>query len=149
MTSTIDIYFQAFSALGDLTKKALCNINMYVAAGCFDLYAVKFFTNKNISWSFEKPSRLSDRKFKSLFLFSVDEVAALWEFLDDTYKHGTRPFNRPEHLLFALYYLKCYPTRDQMSNTTGLTEKTLRKWVSIVVKFLSEIDNWVRRYNYC
>ena len=115
---------------------------MYVSKGCFDLYAVKFFTNQNISWSFEKPSRLSDRHFKSLFLLSVDEVTILWEFLDDNYKK-TMPFTRPEHLLFALYYLKVYPTWDQMATTTGRTEKTLRKWVGIVVEFLLEIDNWV------
>ena len=110
----------------------------------FDLYAVKFFTNQNISWALDKPSRLSDRKFKSLFLFSVEEVTTLWEFFEETNKRGTLPFSKPEHLLWALYYLKVYPTWDQMAMTTGITEKTLRKWVSIVVKYLSEIENWVR-----
>jgi hypothetical protein len=32
-----------------------------------------------------------------------------------------------------------------MALTTGITEKTLRKWVGVVVKFFAEsIDNWVR-----
>ena len=76
---------------------------MFVSAGCFNLYAVKYFTNKD-----------------------------------------TLPFNRPEQLLWALYYLKVYPTWDQMAMTTGITEKTLRKWVGIVVNYLASIENWVR-----
>jgi hypothetical protein len=119
---------------------------MFVSTGCFNLYAVKYFTNKNISWAFNKPSALSKRAFKSLFLYSAEEVALLWEFLEDNYKskNDPMPFNRPEQLLWALYYLKVYPTWDQMAMTTGITEKTLRKWVGVVVKFLSEIENWVR-----
>jgi hypothetical protein len=116
---------------------------MFVSAGCFNLYAVKYFTNPNISWALDKPSQLSGRKFKSLFLYSVDEVALLWEFLEKT-RRATMPFNRPEQLLWALYYLKVYPTWDQMALTTGITEKTLRKWVGVVVKYFAEIDNWVR-----
>ena len=143
MRSRIDIPPSILVALVCLTKTTWSHINMYVSKGMFDLYAVKFFTNQNISWAFDKPSRLSERKFKSLFLFSVEEVTELWEFFEDTNKRAL-PFHKPEHLLWALYYLKVYPTWDQMSLTTGITEKTLRKWVSIVVKYLSEIENWVR-----
>jgi hypothetical protein len=54
------------------------------------------------------------------------------------------PFNQPEQLLWTLYYLKVYPTWDQMAMTTGITEKTLRKWVGVVVDYLASIENWVR-----
>ena len=86
----------------------------------FNLFAVKYFTNREISFSFEKPSCLSNRKFKSLFLLSVHDVAALWRTLDEK----KLPFNCPEHLLWALYYMKVYPTWDQMAMTTGVSEKT-------------------------
>jgi hypothetical protein len=114
---------------------------MFVSAGCFNLYAVRYFTNKDISWAFDKPSRLSSRKFKSLFLYNVKEVVKLWDALCN--RRGTLPFNRPEQLLWTLYYLKVYPTWDQMAMTTGITEKTLRKWVGIVVDYLANIDDWV------
>jgi hypothetical protein len=64
--------------------------------------------------------------------FSVEEVTELWEYFEHlrSIKDSPPPFNRPEQLLFALYYLKVYPTWDQMTLTTGITEKTLRKWGS-------------------
>jgi hypothetical protein len=37
-----------------------------------------------------------------------------------------------------------YPTWDQMTLTTGITEKTLRKWVGTVVDYISEVDDLVR-----
>jgi hypothetical protein len=120
---------------------------MFVSAGTFNLYAVKYFTNQEISWAFDKPSQLSACKFKSLFLFSVDEVLSLWKNLEGT--PSTESFNRPEHLLWTLYYLKVYPTWDQMAMTTGVTEKTLRKWVGYVVDYLASIDDWVRSSSVC
>jgi hypothetical protein len=116
---------------------------MFVSAGCFNLYTVKYFTSRGISWAFEKPSRLSSRKFKSLFLLNdvKDEVVKLWDTL--VHRCGTLPFNRPEQLLWALYYMKVYPTWDQMAMTTGITEKTLHKWVGVVVEYLANIDDWV------
>jgi hypothetical protein len=114
---------------------------MYISKGCFNLFAVKYFTNMEICWESDRPSRLSVRKFKSLFLYTAKEVASLWENLDR--RHGILPFHRPEHLLWTLYYLKVYSTWDQMAMTTGVSEKTLRKWVEIVVEYLANIDNWV------
>jgi hypothetical protein len=112
---------------------------MFVSPGCFNLYAVQYFTNKDIAWALQQPSQLSSRKFKSLFLYNVNEVVELWEFLQ--LRQGKNiVFNRPEVLLWALYYLKVYPTWDQMAMTTGITEKTLRKWVGMVVEYLAEID---------
>jgi hypothetical protein len=126
-----------------ISQKSTCNFKrMFVSAACFNLYAVRYFTNKDISWAFDKPSRLSSRKFKSLFLYNVKEVVKLWDALCN--RRGTLPFNRPEQLLWTLYYLKVYPTWDQMAMTTGITEKTLRKWVAIVVEYLANIDDWVR-----
>jgi hypothetical protein len=119
----------------------------FVSQGCFNLYAVRFFTNQQISWAMDKPSQLSERKFKSLFLLSVEEVTELWEYYEHlrSIKENPPPFHRPEQLLFALYYLKVYPTWDQMCLTTGITEKTLRKWVGTVVEYLSNIETWVGR----
>jgi hypothetical protein len=116
--------------------------NMFVSKGCFNLYAVQYFTNKDIAWALEQPSQLDSRKFKSLFLYNVSEVVMLWDYLQR--RQGKNiVFNRPEVLLWALYYLKVYPTWDQMALTTGITEKTLRKWIALVVNYISEIDDLV------
>jgi hypothetical protein len=129
---------------------------MFVSQACFDLWALKLFTNKDLSDILEKPSKLCTRHFKALFLYTSREVYELWTELNQ--RDGHLPFHRPEHLLWTLYYLKVYPTWDQMAVTTGVTEKTLRKWVGIVVDYLSNIDDWVRpstttsnlsSYNYC
>jgi hypothetical protein len=60
------------------------HLKMFVSAVCFNRYAMKYFTNKDISWAFDKPSRLSSRKFKSLFLYNVKEVVRLW---DNLFQH--------------------------------------------------------------
>jgi hypothetical protein len=119
---------------------------MFVAAGTFNYMAIKYFTNQSISWAFDNYSRLSQRAFKSLFLYSDENVADLWSILDTKAFLESRgnklPF-QPHHLLWTLYYLKVYPTWDQMALTTGITEKTLRKWVDIVVQHLAAIDDFV------
>jgi hypothetical protein len=111
---------------------------MFVSQACFDLWAVKSFTSRELN--FEEPSRLSTRHFKAMFLYTSREVAALWATLD---KRHDFPLKRPDQLLWGLYYLKVYPTWDQMAVTTGISEKTLRKWVGIAVDYLAGIDQWV------
>jgi hypothetical protein len=118
---------------------------MFVSKGIFHIYSVKYFTKKHVSY--EKPLKLSPRKFKSLFLYNINEVVALWDYLQRRQGRNLK-FNRPEVLLWALYYLKVYPTWDQMALTTGITEKTLRKWVGIVVDYISEVDDLVRTSSY-
>ena len=116
----------------------------FIAVGTFDLFAVRYFTNKDVSYCFERPSRLSARHFKALFHYSSTEIQTLWNELNERARElkGALPF-KPEHLLFGMYYLKVYPTWDLMAMTTGITEKTLRKWVGMVINHLAEIDNLV------
>lgn len=114
---------------------------MFVSRACFDLWAVRCFTNQELRFCYENPSRLGARHFRSLFLYNNKEVTALWRSLDI---RPDFPFTRPEQLLWTLYYLKVYPTWDAMALVTGTTEKTLRKWVGIGVDYLAGIKDWVR-----
>jgi hypothetical protein len=114
---------------------------MFVSVACFNLWAIKCFTNAEIGEVMEAGSRLSNRHFKALFLYTDREVAALWATLD---RRRDFPIKRPDQLLWALYYLKVYPTWDQMAIITGTSEKTLRKWVGTCVDYLASIDDWVR-----
>lgn len=47
----------------------------------------------------------------------------------------------PCHLLWALYFLKCYPTERTAAIVLHVDEKTYRKWIWYVLDRLSEIDN--------
>jgi hypothetical protein len=90
----------------------------FIAVGTFDLMAVRYFTNKEVSYCFERPSRLSTRHFKALFHFSSTEVQTLWNELNERAREREVKMPLPfkaEHLLFGLYYLKVYPTWDLMA----------------------------------
>jgi hypothetical protein len=99
-------------------------------------FFVKCFTNRDLSNCLEMPSLLFERHFKSLFLYMITEVTAHWASLD------MRP-GFPGATLWTLYYMKVYPTWDQMAVITGTTEKTLCKWVIQGADYLDSIHDWV------
>jgi hypothetical protein len=45
----------------------------------------------------------------------------------------------PEHLLWALLFLKLYATEEVLCNFAGTTRKTFRKWTWIVIKAISQL----------
>jgi hypothetical protein len=51
--------------------------------------------------------------------------------------------NKPKHLLWALHFMKCYPTEKQMSSAVKEDDKTLRKWVQIFIKALAGLNSKV------
>jgi hypothetical protein len=124
------------------------NVTMsYISTASFNLWAIKLFTNQEISWALDPPSQLSLHRFRSLFLLTPKECEVLWTNVYNRERlNGGMPFNRPEHLLWTLYYLKVYPTWDQMATLTGASEKTLHKWITFVVEYLAGIKDWVREY---
>ncbi|KAI9357970.1 hypothetical protein DFJ73DRAFT_758102 [Zopfochytrium polystomum] len=46
----------------------------------------------------------------------------------------------PRHLLWALYFLKCYPTQPQAASLLKCDEKTFLKWCDRAVDALAEMD---------
>lgn len=45
---------------------------------------------------------------------------------------------QPKHLLYCLYYLKCYPLQSETESILNIDHKTFFKWVWLVVDLLYE-----------
>ena len=75
------------------------------------------------------------RKFRSFFGTSPLVCAVTWDRL-----LLVRPNNSaPQHLLWALMFLKNYSTGCVNAALTGVSEKTFRKWSHIFLKLLSNM----------
>ena len=70
----------------------------------------------------------SIRGFKSLFGVSLETVNALWNLISGRHE--------PMHLLWALYFLKVYPTDDVFQAQFKTSKRTLRKHVKNVLVYL-------------
>ena len=78
-------------------------------------------------------SREDSRFFKSEFGVSEKVFQKIWWDVDFSKK------TRPEHVLWGLNFLKCYPTEAAMCRATGVkTRKTVRKWKERVVRKLAK-----------
>jgi len=73
------------------------------------------------------------RFFKSEFGVSENVFRKIWQDVDFSKR------TKPEHVLWGLHFLKCYPTEPSMCRTTGCkSRKTVRKWKNRVVKKLAK-----------
>ena len=51
---------------------------------------------------------------------------------------------KPKHLLWAVIFLKTYTTESSLAVAIGVDEKTLRKWIFIIINAISDLeDDWV------
>ena len=51
---------------------------------------------------------------------------------------------KPKHLLWVLIFLKTYTTESSLAVAIGVDEKTLRKWIFIIIYAISDLENdWV------
>ena len=51
---------------------------------------------------------------------------------------------KPKHLLWALIFLKTYTTKSSLAVAMGVDEKTLLKWIFIIIYAISDLeDDWV------
>ena len=51
---------------------------------------------------------------------------------------------KPKHLLWVLIFLKTYTTESSLAVAIGVDEKTLRKWIFIIIYAISDLeDDWV------
>ena len=83
-----------------------------------------------------------DRIFQAHFGTSWFVCAATWNALDEiesTYIQQQAKL-KPIHLLWAFYFLKRYETEDVGGPFWGVTPKTFRKWVWIMLTRLEELS---------
>ena len=51
---------------------------------------------------------------------------------------------KPNHLLWVLIFLKTFITESSLAVAIGVDEKTLRKWIFIIIYAISDLeDDWV------
>lgn len=73
----------------------------------------------------------SDRKFCAFFGVGTYEVAVIWYYIKETGLSLLR-------LLWALYFLKIYPTEDVGSSVVGVDRKTFMKHVKELTKIMNQ-----------
>ena len=98
-------------------------------------------------------SSTETRLFREFFGTSVRVVETVWELI---IHNELRPMGgRPEHLLWALYFLKVYPKQGPGCLTVGASNgavdpKTHRKWVWAFIEAISElVDVVVSLFDCC
>ena len=51
---------------------------------------------------------------------------------------------KPKHLLWTLIFLKTYTSESSLAVAIGVDEKTLQKWIFIIIYTISDLeDDWV------
>lgn len=76
------------------------------------------------------------RRFISFFGVSPIVCEKAWFLLKNLRPAGAKP----EHLLWALIFLKQYNTEHVNHSITRVDEKTFRKWIWIFIDLLAEMD---------
>ena len=79
------------------------------------------------------------RFFRSAYGSSPEVCSHTWEYLIH-YKVAPEKAE-PEHLLWALMFLKSYATEAFLSALVGVSEKTFRKWIWQMINSISGIYN--------
>lgn len=83
------------------------------------------------------PSTGSDF-FRSSFGVSPDVCSISWELM--TARNLLPAKAMPEHLLWALMFMKTYETETFLAHgLVGKTEKTLRKWVWLMISAIAQL----------
>jgi hypothetical protein len=82
----------------------------------------------------------NDRQFLALFGVPPIHAYKLWRMIID---NGNPEKIAPKHLMWALFFLRTYNREEVIATIMGVTEKTLRKWIWLVIKKLSSIDTLV------
>jgi hypothetical protein len=93
------------------------------------------------------PTKPTPRQFRALFGVSIQTVIILWQFLQTIQSSIDLPFVlHPSYLLWALYFMKVYPSCDVACNKWQCDAKTFRLWAWRVIFLLHLFLNTVK---YC
>lgn len=75
-------------------------------------------------------------RFRALFGVTPLTCAIIWNRLRTVIPEG----GSPNHLLWALLFMKIYATEHVNRSLTGADEKTLRKWIWTFVELISNLS---------
>lgn len=82
------------------------------------------------------------RRYKSYFGVTPDIAVILWRDLADSkwLRYGGAVAH-PEHLLWALMFLRNYNKEEINASVAGCTEKTFRKWAWFYAEGIADLDS--------
>ena len=84
----------------------------------------------------------SHRRFRALFGVDPEVCAAAWDLVG--FNFGFPKGCEKVHLMWTLLFLKTYKTENDLAAMLGgIDEKTLRKWVKIMVELLARLESEV------
>jgi hypothetical protein len=72
----------------------------------------------------------SERRFRSAFGLGTHEANEVYSFV--------KSCSSPKHFLWALHFLKVYPTESLGSCFSGASENTWKKWCQKMIRLLDE-----------
>jgi len=86
------------------------------------------------------------RTFIALFGLRPFTIFKLWRLIVE---ESGRDFHfSPKHLMWALLFLRTYAKEEMLATLVGVTEKTFRRWVWLIVGKLAAIDSLVSEGRY-
>lgn len=98
-----------------------------------DKHIITFTTHfKELSLSII--NRYSSRIFVANFGVKLNIVVRIWVYFLS--QHAATYFIQPIYLLWALFWMKVYPTSDTLTSTLKRDRKTLMKWIKVVITLL-------------
>ena len=137
------VYFSDinFSQAWQVSIIVLRGHNMLIMAQIIDVWTGKDFDDISCQMA-RRCQALSlqtqKRRYKSLFGCSSEITAKLWNLLlrlMSVIKLGCQP----QHLLWTLLFLKQYASETVLCELCGCDEKTLRKWVWLMLDMIVEL----------
>ncbi len=89
---------------------------------------------------------LEDRRFREHFGAPFEIVRMVWDMMEEV--HLLPEKCEPKHLLWTLYFLKCYPKEGPGCAAVGgskgaIDPKTMRKWVWLLLERIGELADEV------
>ena len=89
----------------------------------------------------QRNSSSNQRSFVALFGLWPLRIYQIWRLIQEETNPETIC---PKHLMWGLLFLRCYVKEEVLSTLVGATEKTVRKWIWIVIGKIAEIKSLVR-----
>jgi hypothetical protein len=105
--------------------KMLTATEIAIAHVASPLLRLRIRSINTVNWS---------RVFKGNFGMRLEAVADVWEEIDKP------AYVRIKHLLWALYYLKIYPTDECACAMFGISAPTWRRWTREVIDMIRALD---------
>jgi len=92
----------------------------------------------------QRSAAVESRRFKAFFGVKAERASDAWSLLLNY--NLLPPKAEPEHLLWALLFLKLYATEEINASLVGHDPDTVRKWTWLMVKALHDLSKKLVSY---